>query len=175
VPRTETTRESRDRTSARCSCDARPYTDVPRIFYVERDVSNPSGYRRSVGITLGWGTYHTLSIWPHNPGSIYNDYYFFVDGELRGSTVYLHQRFNEAYFAGVVYQGGHDPYCTEMYASAVKSGSPWSSVQACSAGPVPPPCDWHLFFDNLLPDWPYSIYLQQNGLRATPLAWGPLP
>jgi len=148
-----------------------PYTDQPRVFYMEKDVSNPDQYLRRAGPNLGWGQYHTLSIWPHNPGSIYNDYYFFVDGTFRTSTVYLHQRYNNAILYGIVYNGGADPYCTEMYAYAQASRQPWVSVQACSNGANPPPCNWHYFYDRYYNHSPY--YAGQLYSFATALAWGP--
>lgn len=144
-----------------------PYSSQPRVFYIERDISNPAGYRRSAGPNIGWASYHTLSIWDHNPGSEYRDFYFYVDGTFRGSTVILHNRFNHPSFEGRVYND-----CTEMDSRAHKSASPWATLSYLTRNTSGVSTS-HLFDDEtFIGNAPYSIYAVHG--QATALAWGPI-
>lgn len=139
-----------------------PYASQPRVYYEEFDAG--SVLRRD-GANLGWNAYHTLSIWPHDPGSVYNDFYFYVDGVFRTSTVGLHDRYNTASFAGEVRYT-----CTDMDARAQKSSAPYSTLKVLRKTSTDPGT-WYEFNDQYVNDLPY--YIGSPHGPGTAFAYGP--
>lgn len=148
-----------------------PYVSTPHIFYGEDDPQVIGGGEiLRLGPALNWNTFHTLSIWRHDPGTgSDDDFYFFVDGVFRTSTVQLHNRYNKARFLGEV-----NYVCTGMAAWAYKpqtiSDPSFSTLQYLVDKPGGT-VQWYLFADLYYPTVYYNII--SVGDRATAYAYGP--
>ena len=142
-----------------------PTVSTPHMFVGEYTGGSSVELLRQ-GSPLQWSTYYTFSIHRHEIPGAFDDFYFYLNGVFRTSTVYLHEDYNWPVFNGEVNYS-----CTAMAARAYRSSAPYSTLQYLVHvnGTTP---TWFLFYDLYDADPPYNIG-DLAGYRATAYGYGP--
>jgi hypothetical protein len=144
------------------------YVNTPHMFVGEWYPGATNNEILRQGSPLQWNTYYTFSIWRHDvPNSSYDDFYFYMNGTFRTSTIQLHNPYNYPRFVGEANWA-----CTDIAGKAWNGSQAYSTLQYLVDKPDGT-VQWYYFWDDRNADPPFYITVGPGSDRATADAYGP--